>query len=133
MSSADLETAGTSGRQETANGNTAGQATDMAIEAAAEQPGTSMRVLALYCTSSGSIEDHDKGFDPPDTPNINHLASRPGVEVSTSAHMLLPRPAHFKTSPHCSCCCASQLPLHPAPGTAPHAGSDPCMRNMKRK
>lgn len=83
MSSADLEAAaGTSGRQETANGNRVDQPTGMAVDTAAEQPGTSMRVLALYCTSSGSVQQDDQGFDPPEAPNINHLAARPGIEVS---------------------------------------------------
>lgn len=84
MSSADFEAvAGTSGRQEAANGNPPEQPIDTAM-VAAEQPGTSMRVLALYCTSSSSSgPEQDPGFDPPDASNINHLAARPGVEVST--------------------------------------------------
>jgi hypothetical protein len=82
MSSADLETAGPSGRQQTANGNPAEHPAEMAVETAAEQPGTSMRVLALYCTS-GSVPEQDQGFDPPDAPNINHLAARSGIEVGS--------------------------------------------------
>lgn len=78
--SAELEAAGPSGRQETANGNPSDQPAEMAMEVA-EQPGTSMRVLALYCTSSSAVPEQDQGFDPPDACNINHLAARPGIEV----------------------------------------------------
>lgn len=104
MSSADQEP-GTSGRQETANGNPVEQQTHMAVEAVAEQPGTSMRVLALYCTSSGSGQEQDQGFDPPDGPNINHLASRQGIEVSRRAV----RSVHAPALATCNCitafCC----------------------------
>ena len=79
MSSAELqlEPPGTSGRQETANGNPVEQQpTGMAVDAAAaEQAGPSMRVLAVYCTSSSTAgeQEQDPGFDPPDAPNISHL------------------------------------------------------------
>jgi hypothetical protein len=101
MSSADLETAGPSGRQQTANGNPANQPTEMAVETAAEQPGTSMRVLALYCTSSGAVPEQDQGFDPPDAPNISHLAARSGIEVGSQ--QLPPTPSHPASS------CSPQL------------------------
>jgi hypothetical protein len=100
MSSADLETAGPSGRQQTANGNPAEHPAEMAVETAAEQPGTSMRVLALYCTS-GSVPEQDQGFDPPDAPNINHLAARSGIEVGSQ--QLSSNPAHPASS------CSPQL------------------------
>jgi hypothetical protein len=85
--SSEFDTVGPSGRgHETANGNPPDHATDMAVEAT-EQPGpSSMRVLAVYCSSSSPAAE-DPGFDPPDAPNINFLASRPGVEVC-SPHSL---------------------------------------------
>lgn len=50
-----------------------------------------MRVLALYCTSSSSVPEQDQGFDPPDAPNINHLAARSGIEVCSQ--QLQPSPS----------------------------------------
>lgn len=53
-------------------------------QAAQQQPGTttdqpSIRVLALYCT--GSSDETDEGFDPPESSNASLLTVRPGVQV----------------------------------------------------
>lgn len=104
--SAELEAAGPSGRQETANGNPSDQPAEMAMEVA-EQPGTSMRVLALYCTSS-AVPEQDQGFDPPDACNINHLAARPGIEVGSRLNVAQEQqPRMFATA---SCTKAAVFP-----------------------
>eukprot|EP00879_Flechtneria_rotunda_P012691 GHRR01013252.1.p1 GENE.GHRR01013252.1~~GHRR01013252.1.p1 ORF type:complete len:386 (+),score=138.11 GHRR01013252.1:137-1294(+) len=84
MSSTDPDTqAGTSGRPEQ-NGHTttasapAESADRMQLDVEAKG-GHSMRVLALYCPSSS--DENDSGFDPPDSSNVMHLSSRPGVQV----------------------------------------------------
>jgi hypothetical protein len=112
MSDADMETSHSGRQPDTANGNPAEQPTGMA---AAEQPGT-MRVLALYCTSSDAANEQDQGFDPPDAPNINLLAARAGIEV------------------WCTCITQPQLLLcllsHPAQSPLLNSNTQPCLRRL---
>lgn len=80
----------TSGRgaQQTTNGEPAAGG-DVVGDAAGP---TKQRVLAVYCSSDETEED--KGFDPPDTSNILHLAARPGLQVSDTQWLLC----------HCAVC-----------------------------
>lgn len=71
------ETSGQDAQAEALDNRTA-DATTMELDKAGAKK---MRVLAVYCVNDES--EDDKGFDPPDSSNVLHLAARPGVEVSS--------------------------------------------------
>lgn len=96
------ELAGPSGQaSDQPNNGAAGMEVD--AQAAQQQAGTttdqpSIRVLALYCT--GSSDETDEGFDPPESSNSILLTVRPGVQVrlqcSSSSTMLLHVPVNLQ-------------------------------------